>query len=103
MAVENAEREFAGNLGYGDVFGERYAWDSNIANSRRVQVGDLAVLRNKSYILGIGWIDAVDARDGTKMQRRCPTCHRTGFKPRKHLKPAWWCPTCQLAFEDPVE
>lgn len=103
MAVENAEREFAGNLGYGDVFGERYAWDSNIANSRRVQAGDLAVLRNKSYILGIAWIDQVDARNGAKAQRRCPTCHLTGFKPRKHLKPAWWCPTCQIAFENPVE
>jgi hypothetical protein len=103
MAVESAEREFAGNLGYGDVFGERYAWDSNVPNGRHVQAGDLAVLRNKSYILGMAWIDEIDTRDGTKIQRRCPTCQLTGFKPRKHLKPSWWCLKCQIPFDHPLE
>ena len=33
MAVENAEREFAGNLGYGDVFGQRVLAGQGIATT----------------------------------------------------------------------
>jgi hypothetical protein len=103
MAVESAEREFAGNLGYGDVFGGRYAWDGNVPNGRHVHAGDLAVLRNKSHILGVAWIDEVDTREGMKIQRRCPTCQLTGFKSRKYLKPSWWCLKCQVGFDHPIE
>lgn len=103
MAVDVIDRQFAGNLGYADMIDQRYAWDSNIANARRLQAGDLAVVRNKRYLLGIGWIDEVTAVNGQKIQRRCPTCNLTGFKPRKQLTPAFWCPTCKAAFEAPVE
>lgn len=64
MAVEVTDRQFAGNLGYGDLPGQRYAWDSNIANARRVESGDLALVRNKRYLLGIGWIDGIAVEAG---------------------------------------
>jgi predicted Zn-ribbon and HTH transcriptional regulator len=103
MAVDVSDRQFAGNLGYADMVGQQYAWDSNIVNARRVQAGDLAVVRNKREVLGIGWIDEVTPVEGEKIQRRCPACKLTGFKPRKQLKPAFWCPTCKAAFDAPLE
>jgi hypothetical protein len=40
-----ANRQYAGNAGYDDA-ADRYAFDSFVANSRRVRAGDLAVLRD---------------------------------------------------------
>jgi len=105
MTVEAVDRQYGGNLGYNDVFGEQYVWTHNIANGRQVREGDIAVLRDKRFIFGIGWIDEIQSRGDVKIRRRCPSCGSTGFKQRKSLKPTFKCSAqiCKAEFNVPVE
>ena len=101
LTLGEADRQFSGNLGYEDVLGSRYVWDSTVANGRSVQPGDLAVLRDSNTVLGVAWIDAVTNESGSKIRRRCPACRDTGFKERKLKVPRYLCSNCQEEFETP--
>ncbi|WP_430500132.1 HNH endonuclease [Micromonospora trifolii] len=103
LTIDESERQFAGNLGYTDVLGSKYAWDSTVPNHRAVQPGDLAVLRNGSHVLGVGWIDDVQTETATKVRRRCPRCGNTAFKTRKQLTPRYKCSPCQNLFDEPAQ
>lgn len=103
LTIDESERQFGGNLGYTDVLGSRYAWDSTVPNHRAVQPGALAVLRNGSHVLGVGWIDDVQTETATKVRRRCPRCGNTAFKTRKQLTPRYKCSPCQNLFDEPAQ
>jgi hypothetical protein len=103
LTVDEAERQFSGNLGYGDVLGSRYVWDSTVPNHANVQPGDLAVLRNGSFVLGVAWIDEILTGTRSKVRRRCPSCRSTAFKTRKHATPRYKCSPCKDAFDVPTE
>ncbi|MEU4550754.1 hypothetical protein [Micromonospora violae] len=103
LTIDESERQFAGNLGYPDVLGSTYAWDSTVPNHRAVQPGDLAVLRNGSHVLGVGWIDDIQNETATKARRRCPRCGNTAFKTRKQLTPRYKCSPCQHLFDEPAQ
>ncbi|MEV0196154.1 HNH endonuclease signature motif containing protein [Nonomuraea sp. NPDC050691] len=99
LTLDESERQFAGNLGYEDVLGVRYVWDSTVAHHRSVQPGDLAVLRGKSSVLGLGWIDEITTKPGGKVRRRCPSCRSTAFKLRRRLQPVFKCAVTECAAE----
>ncbi len=103
LTLDETERQFGGNLGYEDVLGSRYHWDSTVANGRAIQPGDLAVLRDSRSVFGVAWIDDVSTEASSKMRRRCPRCNNTGFKSRTSKVPQFKCSDCRSEFDTPVE
>ena len=103
LAIDESERQFGGNLGYSDVLGSTYLWDSTVANHRSVRGGDLVVLRDRRLVFGSGWIDEVATTAASKVRRRCPSCGATAFKTRQTLVPRHKCSPCGEEFDDPTE
>ncbi|MBL7489318.1 HNH endonuclease [Frankia sp. AgB1.9] len=103
LTIDESERQFSGNLGYADVLGSTYVWDSTVANHRAVQAGSLAVLRDNRMVLGTGWIDEVGTTTSTKIRRRCPSCGATSFKTRHTVTPRYKCSPCGTTFNTPSE
>jgi ribosomal protein L37AE/L43A len=102
LTIDEDDRQFGGNLGYEDILGERYLWNSTVPNSRMVQAGDLALLRNGRWVLGLAWIDEIAIGRGKKVRRRCPACGSTAFKPRKQRTPFFKCSPCKAEFDSPA-
>jgi hypothetical protein len=100
LTVDESSRQFAGNRGYADELGVRYSYDSKVPNSRGPVAGDLAVLRDDEYVLGLGWLDTVVSNPGSKERLRCPICHTTALKERKTLAPRFRC-ECGATFATP--
>lgn len=100
------EAAFQGNLGYPDDLERSYVWDSDVPNYSKISEGDLALLRDSEWALGVARVLRIDVEDGVdKIRRRCPNpqCRRTGFKRRKTLLPEYKCPYCHLEFDQPDE
>lgn len=102
LTLDEEARQFVGNAGYGDDLGRHYLWDETVPNHRRVAPGDLALLRDGDFVLGLGWIDEVSTWTGDKDRFRCPSCSRTGFKERLTRSPRFKCPSCQQTFDEPL-
>lgn len=102
LTLNDVDRQFAGNEGYPDVLGRSYVWDATVPNSRQVRKGDLAVLRDGNYVLGVGWIEDIETWVDSKLRFRCPTCGRTGFKERTTIRPRYRCSECKSTFDDPT-
>lgn len=94
--------QHGGNEGYEDKPSSYYNFDSTVPNSRKVQAGDLAVIRDGHGLLGIGWIEEVLTEESTKKRLRCPVCRKTGFKSRSTMRPAHRCHDGHT-FESPAE
>lgn len=103
LTLEAGDRQYVGNEGYPDVLESHYVFDSTVPNYGAVSAGDLAVLRDRDVVLGLGWIDSVVSTPDKKRRRRCPDCTRTGFKYRKTLTPAYLCPHCSATFDEAAE
>lgn len=101
LTLDDEDRQFAGNAGYGDDLERFYKWDQTVPNHRKVAEGDLAVLRNSRQVLGLGWIDEIQIWTGDKERYRCPSCSKTGFKRRIKLEPLFRCPSCDAEFDTP--
>ncbi|GAA4307065.1 HNH endonuclease [Actinomadura luteofluorescens] len=102
LTVEEADQQFGGNLGYEDVLGERYLWNNTVPNYRAVQPGDLVVLRDKTWVLGLAWVDDIAQGPGKKVLRRCPQCTATSIKRRTTKTPTFKCSGCGAEFDTPV-
>lgn len=102
LSLDDADRQFAGNEGYADELGRCYVWDSTVPNARRVRAGDLAVVRDRDFVLGVGWIDGIQTWEGTKQRFRCSNCGRTGFKERTTIRPRYRCGECKTTFDEPA-
>ena len=101
LALDEDVRQFMGNVGYEDVLGAHYNWDQTVPNHSYVVKGDLALLRDGEYVLGVGWIDDVLRWVDDKNRFRCPYCQKTGFKARKKLTPRFKCSACGNVFDSP--
>ena len=100
IALDDEERQHAGNVGYEDDVERVYRFDSMVPNSRQIREGDLAVLRS-SELLGLARIARLESAPGTKELRRCPECGKTSLKPRKTLTPRYRCDSCNATFDEP--
>lgn len=49
-------RQYAGNVGYRDEPSRMYAYDSDVANHKRVGVGDLLFVRGHDGLVGVGTV-----------------------------------------------
>lgn len=85
------ERQYAGNHGYADVLSRLYRYDNHVSSSRQVREGDLALVRDGRYLLGIAIIHRIRSWPDSKVMRRCRHCRITGLKERKHKKPRYRC------------
>jgi putative restriction endonuclease len=97
-----ANREYAGNRGYQDDLRTVYRYDSNVANSRNVGRGDLALIRDRNHLLGVARIQKVSERPSTKTMLRCPKCRAVDLKQRARKVPKFRCGNGH-EFERPIE
>ena len=75
MTKSDDERAWAANSGYDDSVGIYYSYDSNVANSSNIHVGDVLVVRVDEYVAGWGVAEQIDViPDTTKEITRCPWC-----------------------------
>jgi ribosomal protein L37AE/L43A len=95
-------RQHGGNDGYDDVVDRYYSWDSTVANSRAVSVGDAIVLWDKKVLLGASVIDAIESAEGTKTTYSCPRCGQAHLKARKTKRPIYKCFKCGHVFDKPT-
>lgn len=86
-----SERQYGGNTGYSDDPSRLYVYDSAVGNHKQVQEGDLLFVRDRTRLLGIGTIANIKQYTTTKERLRCPQCHSTAIKARKHSHPKWRC------------
>jgi ribosomal protein L37AE/L43A len=94
-------RSWSANQGYDDSVGIYYSYDSNVAQSQKVRVGDLVVIRENDDVAGWGIIEHIDVvPNQPKEIRRCPSCKRTRHHRRTRLTPANKCDNCGAEFED---
>jgi hypothetical protein len=100
--IDPSERTYKGNEGYADVPQTIYCYDSFVPNYRNVAVGDVAILRDKSTVLGSAVIEGIEQAPGAKLRLRCPSCGETKLKERTTLQPRFRC-ECRAEFESPVE
>ncbi|MFC8922000.1 HNH endonuclease [Cellulosimicrobium sp. NPDC057127] len=86
---------------YGDRFGERYEYDSNVINSSRLSEGDVLVIRDAQLIFGFGVVDRIDHTEGEKEILRCPNCRKSAVVRRARLLPEFRCSKCKAEFHAP--
>jgi predicted nucleic-acid-binding Zn-ribbon protein len=92
-------RSWAANQGYDDSTGIYYSYDSNVGRCRQVEVGDLIVIREDSYVAGWAFVEHIEITENSPKEiARCPNCHRTDFYPRKTISPANKCNNCKYEF-----
>jgi hypothetical protein len=85
------DRQYAGNEGYADDPRSSFGYDSLVPNHKHVRRGDLVIIRNPKHVVGVGRIENIRKRRGTKLQSRCPTCNTTALKSRTTLTPRYRC------------
>ena len=90
------DRAYAGNRGYDDRL-DRYSYDSNVPNWKRVTTGDLAIIagrvgrRGPPEMSGTAAIERVTSTIGSKEIGRCPTCGHPRYKARSTKLPTYRC------------
>lgn len=86
-----SDASWEGNAGYSDDIPASYQFNSFVPNSRRVQLGDILIIRDRDTILGFARVQRVEAQLGTTRLRRCPNCGTTKFNKRTTKLPAYRC------------
>jgi ribosomal protein L37AE/L43A len=100
IALDPAERQHAGNVGYDDDAERVYHYDTNVQNSKRVAAGDVAVVRSATRLIGLARIERIVSDPGqTKTQHRCPSCESTNIKHRAAKAPRYRCSKCKAEFD----
>ena len=95
------DRQYGGNAGYADDIRKSYQFDESVPNHKRIQGGDLVLLRDRRRLVGAGIVDSISSMDGLKERLRCPTCKSTAIKKRKNVKPEYRCQDGHT-FDSPV-
>jgi hypothetical protein len=103
LSLERTTRHAQGDTGYADEIGACYAYDDKVANHGYVQIGDLVVVRERTMVIGAGWVDAIDIAPGKKIEPRCPrpACGSTNIKARRTLQPEFLCNKCGIPCAEP--
>jgi hypothetical protein len=101
LMKSDEERSWSANRGYDDAAGIYYSYDSNVPNSKRVAVGDVAVVRLDDWVAGWGIIEYIEVTpNSTKEIRRCPNCRKTNHRTRDRPFPSNVCDACGHVFSD---
>lgn len=90
LAIQG-KRQYAGNTGYADVHGQVYLFDNYVPNARHIQVGDVAVFRDRSGAYGFAVVQSIETNEGMKDILRCPVCHLVKIKERTTVLPRFRC------------
>ena len=96
MLAYGPDRAYGGNTGYDDRT-DRYTFDSNVPNWKRVAVGDLAVVATRDpgtrlpLIVATAQVRRITRGPSRKTVRRCPKCRHPRFKERLTKVPRWRC------------
>lgn len=88
---------------YQDDTGRAYHYDSLVPNHRNLATGDVVLVRKEDEVIGWGVIGSIEATDGLKIHRRCPSCSGTDVRERKTKSPKWKCGKCAAEFMEPTE
>lgn len=83
--------QYGGNAGYSDDASRFYRYDSMVANSRRLRIGDLVVVRDRDAAIGVAIVWDVLTQSGQKLLLRCPFCATTSIKVRSTKTPRYRC------------
>jgi hypothetical protein len=87
---------------YDDDPTNHYSYDSNVANSRQVAVGDRLVFWDEVSLIGASTVASIDHWPGSKKISRCPNCRTTNIAARKTKTPRFQCDDCHAEFDVPV-
>lgn len=101
LTLDEAVRQYQGNLGYADEARRLYRYDSFVANHLKVSAGDRAIIRDGNSILGSAVIERIECTPGVKQRRRCPSCGKTKLKERAHIRPRYRC-ECGQVCDEPI-
>jgi HNH endonuclease len=102
VTTKSDYRRLGGYTKYDDDPTSHYSYDSNVANSRQVGVGDKLVFWDEVSLIGASTVASIDQRPGVKMISRCPECKTTNIAARKTKTPRFRCDDCHAEFEVPV-
>ena len=89
--------------GYRDETGRSYHYDSLVPNHKRLEAGDMVVIRKEDQIIGTGRIDSISVPKAIKTHRRCPSCMSTDIRERLTRQPKWKYGRCANEFKQPKE
>lgn len=102
VTTKSDYRRLGGYTKYDDDPSSHYSYDSNVANSKQVAVGDRLVFWDEVSLIGASAIASIHEWPGTKMISRCPNCSTTNIAARKTKSPRFRCDDCRAEFEVPV-
>ena len=85
------DRQYGGNIGYLDDPRGIYRYDSSVANSKQLAVGDLVFVRSRKFLTGIAVVEKISSKPSVKVRQRCPVCNSTSIKERRKKTPPWRC------------
>lgn len=89
--VTDENRSYRSIDTYSDELAVKYVYDNFVPNNKQVTQGDIAILLDKSDILGFARIESITEEDSTKKRGRCPICSVTNFEARKNKSPLYRC------------
>ena len=90
-SVSDKDQSYKSNDGYGDELSVKYVYDNNVANSKQLSSGDIAVIIDKEQVLGLAKISRITQEKAKKEIRRCPECQSTNYEERKTKLPKFKC------------
>jgi hypothetical protein len=102
VTTKSDYRRLGGSAKYDDDPLSHYSYDSNVANSRQVAVGDKLVFWDEESLIGASTIASIEQASGTKQISRCSNCGTTNIAARKTKSPRFRCDDCHEEFEVPT-
>ena len=102
VTTKSDYRRLGGHTKYDDAASSHYSYDSNVANSRQVAVGDRFVFWDEVSLIGASIVASIEQWEGTKQLSRCPECSTTNIASRKTKSPRFRCDDCHAEFELPT-
>ncbi|EKH6436470.1 HNH endonuclease signature motif containing protein [Klebsiella michiganensis] len=91
--VGQDDLRYFGNNGYQDDSTSFYRYDNFVPNHKQVKKGDIVIVTDRKYVLGISIIDNLSSAPYMKVRNRCPykNCTPAKLTHRKSKKPEWRC------------
>jgi hypothetical protein len=76
---------------YEDVLGRRYSYDQDVANHKRVKIGDVLLIRDDNVVYGFAVVQEVRTGRVVKETPRCPVCNLSRPHRRRTQLPTFRC------------
>jgi len=102
LKSKGSESAFGGNEGYPDDPQSHYVYDTTVKNNDKLSIGDLLIIANKKWIIGVAEIEEIKIEENvSKVRFRCPVCRTQEIASRKNLLPKYKCRN-KHEFAEPV-